>query len=92
MSFFSFDEAKSDWNVRERGLAFTLAEEFDWSTAMAQEDIRQDYGERRYRALGFIGKRLHVLVFTPRGSQLHIISLRKANPREVNRYEEKNQS
>lgn len=72
-------------------MAFTLAEEFDWPTAIVQEDMRQDYGERRYRAMGLIGQRLHVLVFTPRGSQLHIISLRKANQREVNRYEEKNQ-
>jgi len=54
--------------------------------------VRKDYGERLYKALVLIGYRLHALVFTLRGSQLHIISLRKANQREVNRYEENTQS
>lgn len=39
------------------------------------------------QALGVIDGRLHVLVFTPRAGKTHVISLRKANRREVNRYE-----
>ena len=39
------------------------------------------------RALGFIDTRLHILVFTPRGTATHVISLRRANQREINLYE-----
>jgi len=51
------------------------------------EDLRKDYGERRFQALGLIGNRLHVMVFTPWANKAHVISLRKANKREVKRYE-----
>jgi len=39
-----------------------------------------------------IAERLHVLVFTPRSGRTHVISLRKANKREVKRYEAQAQS
>jgi uncharacterized DUF497 family protein len=60
---------------------------FEWDNALIVEDTRTDYGERRFQALGFIDGRLHVLVFTPRAANTHVISLRKANKREVKRYE-----
>jgi uncharacterized protein len=83
----SFDAAKSERNVATRGISFELATEFEWDGALIVEDTRKDYGEPRFQALGLIGTRLHVLVFTPRGGQVHVISLRKANKREVKRYE-----
>ncbi len=64
----------------------------DWTTALIDEDTRADYGERRFRALGFIAERLYVTIFTPRDGMLHIISLRKANPREVKLYAQTSQS
>ena len=82
----SYDPAKSARNEEERGLAFDLAEEFDWSSALIVEDRRRDYEERRYQALGSIGEHLHMLVFTPRGGAIHVISLRRANQRERRRY------
>ena len=82
----SYDPAKSERNEAERGLAFDLAEEFDWSSALIAEDRRKDYDERRYQALGSIGEHLHMLVFTPRGGTVHVISLRRANQRERTRY------
>lgn len=51
------------------------------------EDSRRDYGERRFQALGWVGQRLFMLVFTPRDGGIHVISLRKANQRERKRYE-----
>ena len=81
-----FDPAKSERNEAQRGLAFGLAEELDWSTALIVEDTRKDYEERRYQALGMIGEQLHMLVFTPRNSAVHVISLRRANQRERKRY------
>lgn len=82
----SYDPAKSERNVVARGLPFDLAAEFDWSSALIVEDTREEYAERRYQALGSIGERLHMLVFTPRGGTVHVISLRKANERERMRY------
>lgn len=84
----SFDPAKSERNVRERGGAFTMAREFEWDSAVIEEDVRVDYGERRYCAFGYIAERLFALVFTPRAEKIHVISLRKANSREVKRYAE----
>lgn len=83
---FTYDPAKSERNIDERGLAFDLAGDFDWSVALIAEDTRQDYPERRYQTLGFIAGNLHMLVFTPRDGAVHVISLRRANKRERNRY------
>jgi uncharacterized DUF497 family protein len=44
--------------------------------------------EARFQALGEIDGRVYMLVFTPRGGDVHVISLRKANRREIKRYEE----
>lgn len=88
----SFDPAKNERNVSTRGLPFTLVEQLDWSSAVIAEDIRKNYGERRYLALGMIGARLHAIAFTPRADKVHVISLRKANQREVKIYEQKTQS
>jgi uncharacterized protein len=78
-----FDENKSRRNARERRLPFTLAADFDFSTARVTEDRRSDYPECRFVALGYIGRRLHVLCFTPIADGIRVISLRKANTREV---------
>ena len=83
----SYDPGKNEKNIAERGISFERVAEFEWSGALIVEDSRKDYGEPRFQALGFIGKRLHALVFTPRAGRVHVISLRKANRREVNRYE-----
>ena len=83
------DPKKEGRNISERGLSLDLAEQLDWATALIWEDKRKDYGERRYCVLGFIKDRLHSVVFTPRDGKPRVISLRKANKREVKRYEKK---
>ena len=50
-------------------------------------DNRSDYGEVRYITLARIEKRVYVLVFTLRGSVIRLISARKANTKEVKRYD-----
>lgn len=87
---FTFDPDKNERNIAERGIAFGLAEAFDWSSAMITEDTRQQYSERRYQALGLIGEHLHMLVFTPRDGAVHVISLRRANQRERTRHAAQN--
>jgi uncharacterized DUF497 family protein len=83
----TYDPNKNLRNLAARGISFDEAVNFIWASAIMLEDTRHDYGERRFQALGYIQQRLYVLVFTPRGSAIHIISLRKANAREVKQYE-----
>ncbi|MEQ1704757.1 MAG: BrnT family toxin [Rickettsiales bacterium] len=81
-----FDPAKDLANRKEHNLSLAQAKDFDFSTALQVEDTRKDYKEIRTIALGYIGNRLHVLIYTMRGEILRPISLRKANARERKRY------
>ena len=87
-----FDPEKNARNIRDRGISFDQAPEFDWDSALVWSDTRQDYGEERFIALGLIGERLHSLVFTVRGNAVRVISLRKANRREELGYDQENKS
>lgn len=85
---YAWDDAKAQSNLAKHGLAFADAMDFDWSTAFVEADQRYAYGEHRYRAYGPLYGRIVVLVFTMRSGACRIISLRKANSREVRRYEQ----
>ena len=88
----SFDPEKSARNDAERGLPFSMVEDFIWDTALVATDERFDYGEDRWIALGYIGARLFVLVFTETKDGIRVISFRKANAREAKRYAQATQS
>lgn len=82
----TFNPAKNDRNIAEHGLSFERVAELDWLAAIALEDTRRDYGERRVRVLAPLDGRLHVAVVTYRDDAVHVISFRKANRREVRWY------
>jgi len=82
-----FDPDKNAKNILERSLSFERAAEFDFEAAQFTIDNRRDYGETRHRALGFLDHRLHALVFVEIVGGIRVISFRKANKREVKRYE-----
>jgi uncharacterized DUF497 family protein len=81
-----FDPAKSERNRKDRGLPFERVVDFNFAEALLAVDERKDYGEVRYVALGLLDDRLHVLCFTETQEGIRVISLRKANAREVARY------
>jgi uncharacterized protein len=83
-----FDARKNETNIRERGLDFEQAVDFDFGTAIIAQDTRRAYPEVRYVAVGFLGERLHVLCFTPAADGIRVISFRKANTREVRNYDQ----
>jgi uncharacterized DUF497 family protein len=85
---YDWDETKRAANIRDHKVDFVAAAEFDWETALVFVDDREDYGELREVAIGYIGVRLHVLVFTRRGETIRIISLWKAQKSDVRRYVE----
>lgn len=81
-----YDLIKNARNIEQRGLDFSLVYEFDFENTLEVEQYIN--GEVRYQAIGWIGNRLYVLVYTLRGKIIRVISLRKANAREVKRYEQ----
>jgi len=84
---YEWDESKRKANIAKHEVDFIAAEEFDWSTAIEVIDDRTNYGEERWIALGLIGNRLHIMIYTIRIDTIRIISLRKANKRENEFYE-----
>lgn len=58
---------------------------FEWDSAVVVPDTRHYYGEPRFVSYGYIDERLMVLVFTARAGAIRLISLHKANHREVQR-------
>ena len=83
----TFDSAKDVANIAKHGDSLGFAENLDWSNALVWPDTRRDYGEARQVALVTLKGRLYCVVFVDRGDERRIISLRKANQREFDRYE-----
>ncbi len=82
---YVWDEDKRDI-LRHHKIDFTAAHHFEWETVFLFVDDREDYGELREVAIGFIGPGLYVLTYTSRGKQTRIISLRKAEKSDVRKY------
>ena len=82
----TFDQNKSNVNLAKHDIALSDAELIRWDTVMEENDNRRDYGENRTIAYGLIGDRLYCVIYTDRGDERRIISLRKANQREFDRY------
>jgi uncharacterized DUF497 family protein len=82
----TFDTVKNAINIEKHGMSLVDAERIEWDTLRAMTDTRQDYGEVRMIGYALIQSRLHVIVYTDRASERRIISLRKANKREVQNY------
>jgi uncharacterized DUF497 family protein len=78
----SFDPAKRDRTLQDRGLAFEDAVFVFEGTTVEFEDSRKDYGEPRIICYGMLFGRLVVIGYTPRRTTRHIFSMRKANDRE----------
>lgn len=81
------DEAKRRSNLAKHGVDFSSVREFEWDSVQETEDTRNDYGERRWVALGRMRGRLHVLIYTRRRERVRVISLRIASKKEVSSYE-----
>ncbi len=82
----SFDPAKDVLNQEKHGTCLAEAQRLAWDEALIREDGRKAYGEKRMIAIVPMGTRLFVAVYTDRGTIRRIISLRKANDREVKSY------
>ncbi len=85
-----FDVAKDEDNQRKHDLPLGAAELLFDGPFIEEEDVRRNYGETRFVATGPIAKfggRLFVVVYTWREQFRRIISFRKANDREIRKYQ-----
>jgi uncharacterized DUF497 family protein len=81
----TFDPAKRDKTLQERGLDFADAEIVFEGVTLEIEDKRHDYGESHVICYGLLLGRMVVVGYTPRGADRQVFSMRKANEREQNR-------
>jgi uncharacterized DUF497 family protein len=81
----SFDRRKRAVTLQERGLDFERAAEVFAGRVYTVIDDRRDYEETRYISAGYLDERLVVLVWTPRGSDRHVISMRYCHAKEAKR-------
>ena len=81
-----FDPTKDRLNTEKHGLSLALASALDWDKALLWIDDRRDYGENRVLALAPKTGILYYVAFVDRDNVRRIISLRRANRREVKRY------
>ena len=85
---FEWDEQKAELNQVKHSVSFPFATRaFDDENRVTVIDNRRDYGETRYIPLAKIDNRLYVVAFTLRSSIIRLISARKADNKEVKRYE-----
>ena len=85
----TFDPAKRERTLIERGIDFADAAHVFAGPTLTFEDDRHDYGETRLITIGWLGERMVVMVWTPRGEDRRIISMRYANARETTRFAER---
>jgi uncharacterized DUF497 family protein len=85
---YQWDDDKNTINIAQHGIDFSLMEDFDWVSALVAPDSAHSQNELRFTAIGFIKNRLYVCIYTWRGANRRVISLRKANARERGGYEQ----
>lgn len=82
-----WDEGKRKQTLERRGLDFAEVANFDYDTVVTVADLRRDYGEQRYNAYGYLHGVLCTYCFTWRDGRMRVISMRKANARERQKYQ-----
>ncbi|MBB5391077.1 MULTISPECIES: BrnT family toxin [unclassified Herbaspirillum] len=82
----AFDSAKNAINLEKHGISLADAAQIEWDSAFVTLDNRRDYGEQREVAIAYLRMRLYVVVYIDRENTRRIISLRKANKREIQHY------
>lgn len=82
----TFDTTKDSANIAKHGVSLVEASRLEWDTALIWVDSRKNYREVRKSALAVLVNRVFFVAFVDRADGRRIISLRKANQREFDRY------
>lgn len=81
-----FDPDKRERALRERGLDFLDAALVFEGETFTFDDRRRDYGETRRITVGSLTGRMVIVVWVGRDNARHVVSMRKANEREIKAY------
>ena len=82
----AFDPLKDAINRLQHGVSLELASEIVWKDVVFKIDGRRDYGEVREVGYVPLRGRTFCVVLTRRNNALRIISLRRANKREIRQH------
>ena len=85
---FEWDENKNNSNIKKYLIDFNDAKSVFDGFMLLKEDIRKDYGEKRFIGIGMMHSLEVVIVWTKRQNNIRIISARKANAAEREKYHE----
>ncbi len=80
---FTWHESKRVTNLEKHGFDFALAEQVFKGPTMTLEDARDYKGEQRFNTTGFLGIAIVTICHTETDDDIHIISMRKAQPHEI---------
>ena len=83
---FEWDENKRKANIEKHGIDFVDAVKIFDGFISSQEDMRSDYGEKRYVTIGLLEGIEIAVIHTPRDEKERIISVRRARIKERERY------
>jgi len=86
---YEWDEKKRISNIESKGVDFeeASASAFEWAKATHEPDMRCTK-ELRLVSFAPVHGRIYALCWTQRGDKVRIINFRKANKREVKKYEQ----
>ena len=79
---------KNQRNIEKHGIDFADAVRIFENPTFEVVDNRRDYGEKRVVAMGTVDDIILYVVYTTRGGNRRIISVRRANRRERRTYRE----
>ncbi len=81
---FEWDANKNESNIRKHGIAFEDASKIFFRKRLEKRSDRA--GEIRYITVGEVNNRIIVVIYTPKGENIRIISARKARKNEKRAY------
>ena len=80
---FTWRESKRKTNLKKHGFDFSKSEQVFNGPTITVEDSRDYYGEQHFNTTGFLGTTIVTISHTETEDEIHVISMRKAEPHEI---------
>ncbi len=80
---FTWKAATRTTNMKKHGFDFAHANQVFNGPTFTAEDARDYGGEQRFNSTGFLGTAMVTICHTETEDEIHIISMRKAEPHEI---------
>ena len=83
----TYDAQKDKININKHdGISLATAKNLEWDLLIAEQDTRFHYNDIRMLGFAPIDRTVYCVVFIEKNDHYHIISLRKADKKEVKKY------